>query len=142
MSASTILSPDTLRAYQETDYRVLADPSFVLRIGEPCAHLLAAHQHHQVACSAFLTAFNPFSQPADAATNSARQTELVAELERRSLLVQRGIGQHPTNGWPAEESVLVFGLALEAAKVLATRFEQNAFVWSGADALPQLIVLR
>jgi len=137
-----MIAPETVQAYLQTDYRVLADPGFVLRIGEPCASLLNAHQQHEVSCSAFLTACNPFSQPTNAPTNSARQVELLAELEHRSLLVVPGIGQHPSNGWPAEESVLVFGLALEAAKVLATRFQQNAFVWSGADAMPQLVLLR
>jgi hypothetical protein len=37
---------------------------------------------------------------------------------------------------------LILGLSLAAAKVLAQDFEQNAFVWSGADAKPQLVVLR
>jgi hypothetical protein len=32
-------------------------------------------------------------------------------------------------------------LALEAAKTSGTRMEQNAIVWSGADAVPQLILL-
>lgn len=136
------IAPATLRAYRETEYRVLGSEGFVLRIGQPSAELLAAHRRHQVACSAFLTACNPFSQPTDAAINSARQAELRAELERRSLVHVPGIGQHPANGWPGEESVLVFGLALQAARVLAARFEQNALVWSGADAVPQLVLLR
>jgi len=34
------------------------------------------------------------------------------------------------------------GLSLEASKSLGARFEQNAIVWSGADAVPQLILLR
>ena len=41
-----------------------------------------------------------------------------------------------------EESFLVYGLTLEAAKALGTRLEQNAFIWSGEDAVPQLILLR
>ena len=34
------------------------------------------------------------------------------------------------------------GLAQEAAKALGTRLEQNAIVWAGGDAVPQLILLR
>ncbi len=58
-----------------------------------------------------------------------------------SPLVLR-IGQHPSNSWAGEESFLVFGVSLEAAKALGRRFEQNAIVWSAADAVPQLILLR
>ena len=35
-----------------------------------------------------------------------------------------------------------FGLTLESAKRLGCRFEQNGFVWNGADAVSQLILLR
>jgi hypothetical protein len=35
----------------------------------------------------------------------------------------------------------VLGLALEAAKSLGRRHEQNAVVWSGPDAVPQLVML-
>ena len=41
-----------------------------------------------------------------------------------------------------EASYLIFGLTLEAAKMLGMRLEQNAIVWAGVDAVPQLILLR
>jgi hypothetical protein len=37
---------------------------------------------------------------------------------------------------------LVFGLTLEAAKAMGRTLEQNAIVWSAADAIPRLILLR
>ena len=74
--------------------------------------------------------------------HAARQQALAKELSRRSLTFLRGIGQHPSNEWPGEDSFLVFGLTLEAAKVLGSKFEQNGFVWNGADGVPQLILLR
>ena len=139
---ASAIAPAVLRGYQETDYRVLGSECFVLRIGDASAALLAAHQRHQVACSAFLTACNPFSQPTAAEVNAARQSDLVAQLERLGLVYMEGVGQHPSNGWPGERSVLVLGLEIQPAKVLAAHFQQNAFVWSGADAVPQLILLR
>ena len=142
MHAAAVITPATLRAYKETDYRVLDSESFVLRIGDASTALLAAHQRHQVAFSAFLTACNPFSQPTAAEVNATRQAELVAQLERLGLVYMEGMGQHPSNGWPGESSVLVFGLDLQPAKVLAAHFQQNAFVWSGADAVPRLILLK
>jgi hypothetical protein len=126
----------------ETDYCVHGEPGFTLRVGRASAELLAAHKRWRTDCSAFLTACNPFSQPLDAAANAARQAALAKELSGRSLAFVPGVGQHPSNGWPGEDSFLVFGLTLEAAKALGTRLEQNGLVWSGADAVPQLILLR
>jgi len=53
-----------------------------------------------------------------------------------------GFGQDPAGKWTEEESFLVLGISLEAAKKLGNQFEQNAIVWSDSDAVPQLIMLR
>jgi len=111
-------------------------------VWQASADLLSAHKRQKADCSAFLTACNPFSQSVDDATNAARHASLAQELSCRGLVFLPGVGQHPSNQWPGEASFLVFGLTLEAAKVLGARFEQNGFVWSGADAVPQLILLR
>ncbi len=140
-SASAI-DPRTVQAYLETEYRVHGEMGFTLRVGPASADLLSAHKRQKAECSAFLTACNPFSEPFDPAANAARQAALAKELTRRSLFFLTGIGQHPSNEWPGEDSFLVFGLTLEAAKVLGSKFEQNGFVWNGADAIPQLIWLR
>ena len=142
MLPASAIDPPTLQAYLETDYCVHGEPGFTLRVGRASAELLAAHKRRRTDCSAFLTACNPFSQPLDAAANAARQAALAKELSGRSLAFLPGVGQHPSNGWPGEDSFLVFGLTLEAAKALGTRLEQNGLVWSGADAVPQLILLR
>jgi len=140
-SASAI-DPLTIQAYLETDYCVQGESGFTLRVGQASAELLAAHKRRRTDCSAFLTACNPYSQSLGVEANAARQAALARELTGRSLAFVPGLGQHPSNGWPGEDSFLVFGLTLEAAKVLGTRLEQNGFIWSGADAVPQLILLR
>ena len=142
MLSPSIIDSATVQAYRETEYRVFAEAGFTLRVGQASAELLSAHKRHKTQCSAFLTAWNPFSHALDAASNAERQAALARELKQRSLAFELGIGQHPGNGWPGEESFLVYGLTLESAKVLGRRFEQNAFVWSGADAVPRLILLR
>lgn len=132
----------TRAAYAETESRVTGDPGFVLRVGCASAELRAAHGAKQVECSAFITACNPYSRQLDASANAARQQALMADLQARGLSFVAGVGQHPDNGWPGEESFLAFGLALEAAKALGRRHGQNAIVWCGADAVPQLVFLR
>jgi hypothetical protein len=42
---------------------------------------------------------------------------------------------------PGEPSFLAFGLALEASKTLGKAYEQNAIIWCGADAVPNLVLL-
>lgn len=141
-AAASIIDAGTLQAYRETEYRVLGEQPLTLRVGQVSAGLLALHKSHKVPCSAFLTACNPFSQRCDDDANASRQAALAGELARRGLAFAAGIGQHPSNEWPGEDSFLVFGLDLKSAKALGARFEQNGFIWSSADAVPQLILLR
>jgi hypothetical protein len=136
------IDPDIHQAYLETEYRVHGEPGFTLRIGQRAPDLLSAHRRQNVDCSAFLTACNPLSEAVDHDANTALQAALARELTHRSLVCLPGVGQHPTNGWPGEDSFLVFGLALEAAKALCRRLNQNGFVWNGVDAVPRLILLR
>ena len=139
---NTIIDQDTIQSYLETEYRVYAQPAFKLNVGQASLELLTAHKRENVICSAFLTAWNPFSKSFDETANAIRQNNLVRELTSRGLAFLPGIGQHPSNGWPGEESFLVFGLSLDAARVLGTKLEQNGFIWSGADYVPQLILLQ
>lgn len=134
-------SPATVQAYLETEYRVSAAPPFTLRIGERSAELAALHKQHRVDCSAFITAWNPFSRALEPRANALRQEALRREVVSRSLVFIEGVGQHPDKGWPGEDSLLVLGLAQEAAKALGTRFEQSAIVWCAADAVPRLVML-
>jgi hypothetical protein len=117
------------------------DGSVVLKIDTASPALHALHRRHAVDCSCFITACNPFSQRLDEQTNLRRQEMLAAELRSRSLVFLPGAGRHPTNGWPAEPSFLVLGLALEASKNLGRHYEQNAMVWAGTDAVPRLVIL-
>jgi hypothetical protein len=133
---------DTIQAYLETHYHVRGNAPTTLKIGETNATLAVLHRAADVECSAFVTAFNPFSgeQPAD--VNAARQQELARVLAQRGLTTIDGLGEHPTNGWDGEASFLALGLALDDAIQLGKQHGQNAIVWAGIDAMPQLILLR
>jgi hypothetical protein len=142
----TALSPDLIQAFLETHYRVHQDvpdaPPLTLRVGEASAALIALHRTYSVDCSAFLTAYNPFAKKVDDASNLQRQEALKQEISSRSLVFLPGEGQHPTNGWEPEPSVLVLGLSLEAAKVMGRQYEQAAIVWIGPTAVPELVLLQ
>ncbi len=142
MFSESVIDPAVIQAYLETHYRVHGESPLVLQIGQVNRDLLSLYERHNVNCAAFITGWNPYSREVSETENRDRQKELATELARRSLAFLEGIGQHPSNNWPGEESLLILGLDLEAAKTLGGRYEQNAIVWCGADGVPQLIVLR
>ena len=138
----SVIDQRSIQAYLETDYHVHGDALVTLNIGVANPTLSALHKAHRIESSAFITACNPFSQSCDESVNAERQAALARELQQRSLTYIEGIGQHPTNGWLGEPSFLVLGLPREAAKALGNRHEQNAIVWCGLDAVPELVLLR
>lgn len=68
--------------------------------------------------------------------------QLAAQLQEMGLQAIEGSGSEEGNDWPAEHSYFAMGLALEPAKAIGTRFNQDAIVWVGSDAVPELIFLR
>lgn len=142
MFSKTDINAATVQAYQETEYRIQGETPCTLQIGAVNDVLLGIHKLYQVDCSAFITACNPFSQIVSTTDNSIRQRQLADELARRGLNYLAGLGQHPSNNWPGEESFLVLGLNLQAAKKIGEQFGQNAIVWCGAAGIPELILLR
>lgn len=135
------ISATLITAYHETDYCVFGESPFILLIGIASEPLAKLYQQRGIDCAAFVTACNPHSRVVGDAANATRQAELARELKRRGLDYLDGAGSHPDGEWPAEFSFLVLSLPLEEAKALGAQFEQNAVVWCGADAVPQLVLL-
>ncbi len=129
-------------AYRQTHYRVLGAVPAVLQGGVASGDLAMLHASHQTNCSAFITACNPLGVFMDDAVNAQRQEALRAELSRQGRVALPGIGQHPTGAWTGEPSYLVLGLTRMAAQALGRKFQRNAIIWNGADAIPELILLR
>ncbi|HCI12479.1 MAG: hypothetical protein A2063_07170 [Gallionellales bacterium GWA2_60_142] len=138
----TEINPSTVRAYRETDYCVDAPEPFVLRVGVASASLAQLYRRHDMNCCAFITACNPYSRIIGDDANAARQLELARELHALGLTFFDSVGRHPAGNWPAESGYLVLGLPLATAKTLGEEFEQNAILWCGSKATPELILLR
>jgi len=139
----TRIAASTLLAYLDCRYQVLGDVALTLRVGECNPQLLQLYERFGCDCAAFLTAWNPLGQPCSDADN------LVAQAHMETLLRARGhqrlieaVGRDPAGQWRAEQSVLVPGMSLTETSGIAAQFRQNAFVWMGADARPQLLLLR
>lgn len=142
MINSSVISSETIQAYRETEFRVFSEASFVLKIFEKCEDLMGLYKKHRSETSAFITACNPLGGLLSNEKNSDLQKQLEEEIQFRGLTCIAGEGKHPVGDWPGEPSYLVFDLSLEAAKTLGRKFNQNAIVWCGPDAVPQLILLR
>lgn len=144
MHSNTSIPQDLIQEYLATDFCVDTETPFVLKIGKRNENLLPLYQHHNCECAAFLTAFNPYSNVTRPVDNDAQQMALQKQLIDLDLKTINGAGQNPKAEWPAEPSFLVLGatLSIEIAKQLAETYKQNAFVWCGSDAVPELVLMR
>lgn len=130
----------TLQAYRRAEYRMQSGWSiWIDRISEDLA---AWQTEHSVNCSGFVSAVNPRSCMLGEAENRRRHLALRAFLEGTGQAFLNGAGLDPDGRWPAEPGFLIAGLGQEAAARLGRRHDQNAVVWSAADARPRLILLR
>lgn len=128
------------QAFEETLYIVYHQPVFTLRIDQHSPELDALLQSTGHDCAAFITAWNPMSDTLAEEENRCRQEQLVSALEGDGYSCIPGIGQHPDNGWPGEESVLVLGLQVNQAFQIAVACRQLAFVWAGKGRACQLVL--
>lgn len=87
---------------------------------------------------AWLTAVNPASRRLGAEENRARLARLDAELAAAGRRALPGAAVDPAGAWPEEESRLVLDLDVEAARALAGRFGQLAFLAGEAGGAVRL----
>jgi hypothetical protein len=142
MTEKTSLSADLISAYETTNFHVKAEPPFILNVGKASKELKTLYKQNNVTSAAFITAWNPYSKSLSEDENRSRNDLLKNKLTLRSLEILDGFGQDPAGQWAGEDSFLVFGIDLEASKMLGIQFEQNAIIWSDTDAVPKLILLR
>ena len=134
---------ELIDTYRTAIYRV-DTPGGVITfyIDRPSPELDRLHRDMQVQGSAFLTAYHPYSVPANDEENEKAQQALLAELRERGYRWLEGAGEDAKAEWPAEPSVLVLGMTEPQATELAARFRQNGYVYCGSDAGPRLVLTR
>jgi len=132
-------SPDLEAAYRAARYRVdTPDGSLELEIGRPAPELDRLLATARVERWAYLTAVNPASIRLEEAENRRRLSRLDLEIARRGWSAHPGAALDPHGEWPAEPSRLVLGLDEAAAREVARRFGQNAFVAGERGGVPRL----
>ena len=121
-------------AYFSTKYRVFTSEG-VMELpaqGSEFYNMAALLQKHGASTAAFITAYNPLSQPTDEAINKHKQGELVNEVKARWQFLE-GEGTDYNGNWPAEPSLFVFGISFEDAIELGVRYGQNAILFCTDD---------
>lgn len=144
-AANTTIPQGLIESYLGSDFLVHASSyasAFTLRVGDVSPELSALYRATGCTTSAFITAWNPYSvtQPED--VNQSAQSRLVREVEAEDLKCLAGTGFDPKYPGSGEDSILVLGLSQQQAIEWGNRFEQNAIVWVGADACPELLLLK
>ncbi len=121
-------------AYRRTDYRVRRPGGGYasIRVGKPLPQELATGEPW-----AFVTAWNPHSQPASRTVNRRAQRDLLARLRAASpVLIRAGLGVDEGN-W-RESSLFIVGLALPVVEALAREAGQNAIICGEGRGLATL----
>lgn len=132
-----------LQAYRAALYRVDAEGGMpqMLRVGERSDWLHQQLSQRPTAVACYLTACNPWGLLLSDAANSKRMKALRQALQQQGWQYLNGYGQDATGLW-REDSVLIWNMDAATALLWGQQWEQNAVLWSAADAVPQLLWLR
>ena len=139
----TAVHPEKIAAYCATDYKLgYSTDDVVLRIGRQNDLLINAFAEYKVDCGAFITAYNPEGTQQTDAANQRDHEALRAEVVALGLAFVEGAGTDATGEWPPEKSLFAYGMDRATAGAVGRKFRQDAIVWVGMDAVPQLVLLR
>jgi predicted fused transcriptional regulator/phosphomethylpyrimidine kinase len=126
-------------AYRATAYIVaLPGRRLTLRIGQPPPPLPWGPCRH----AAFVTAANPHGIAYRPCANLRASRRLAARLRLAGLRFCRGEGVADAGDWPAEPSVLIFGLPPRAAFAIGRQLRQNAILRLRQHSHVTLVSLR
>ena len=141
--SETLIAADKIRAYRATDYRLgHTAQDIVLVPGLRSDRLFELCSANGVECGAFLTAYNPRGNHKSDTQNEQAHALLAAALTERGLDLIEGSGSESGSDWPAEKSYFAFGLSRDGAIAFGQKFDQDAIVWVGKHAVPELVLLR
>ena len=138
-----LLDRELVESYLNTSYWTelirMDDRGANIRIGQPHPHLIQLQlEEYGIERYAFLTAWNPGSQPLDQWHNRWRNLSLEMELHPHCRLLRRGLGIGTQENWPAEESFWALDIPVEKAVELGRQFGQNAIVVWQKGSVPEL----
>ncbi|MEM6319549.1 MAG: DUF3293 domain-containing protein [Bacteroidota bacterium] len=127
------------QAYLNTDYQVRLSPTQTLHIRaeQPNPKLDAYLKELQT--WAYLTAWNPDSQPLPTKKNTQRNQQLEKELQVQNYPYFHGEGVPDNSNWLPEASFWILGISKRAAIAFGKKWEQRAIVWGQRGKVAELL---
>ncbi len=139
----TRISKEKIDAYLNTDYRLNHVPApFSLTVGARSDALLELFSVFNTQCGALITACNPAGTEQSEQANLAAQEQLVKELAQLGFAWIDAAAIAKDASWPAERGCFIFGIELDQAKTIGSRYLQDAIIWAADNGVAQLILLR
>jgi hypothetical protein len=123
-----MLDEALLKAYNETEYRLLLEPVIVLVPGQISSAADDLLNSLGNSSGIVMTAYNPMSVPKTAAENDKAQNQLIEDINLQGFkyLPAEGVGMDGL--WPPEPSIFICGLNATEANEIAKKYQQAAFV--------------
>lgn len=132
-------NPYLVATYEAATYRVFWNPdTFDLHVGKTHPAFDARLRSHAIASWAFVTAWNPQSQPLSKLENDLRQQVLKEELTEAGYHFLPAVGMGDDPPWE-EESLLVLQMEREPAVALGRQWNQHAIVHGMVGAPAALV---
>lgn len=136
-----MLNDEMIAGYKATNYRVLSDPEFTLRVDEQSGELLKLYELARASSAAFITAWNPLSEEKLSSENDQANTLLRADIEALGAKILLGFGAWPNDPTKGEDSFLAVGISEKDAELLGNKYKQNAILFAADDGIPRLKLL-
>jgi hypothetical protein len=125
--------------YKATTFRVESPAGHIdIRVGERHSPLDALLSRHSATEWAYITAWNPGSQPLSADQNALAHLTLLQTIRDRGFVCHIGNGIPDNEGWAPERSVWIAGIGRAEAIALGVRFGQNAIVVGTIGGIAEL----
>ncbi len=137
-----MIDPLLIEQYESADYYIEAIPPFILKIGIHSYELSKIYETSHQTKAALITASNPRSKKLPNEINKVRNKNLEEMIQETGLNYIYGEGKCGQDDWDGEESFLILGVDQKQAMVIGKAFDQNAIVWCGKNAIPELILLN
>lgn len=139
----SVIPTNLIYAYRVAHYSFETDADPIqFAIGQFCPTLADLFTELCRSTALCITAYNPFGQELGDAQNEVASEELRNVLAELDSPFFPALGKAPDGSWGPEPGYMVFGVTCARAKRLGSRFRQNAIVWVGPSAVPELLLLR
>lgn len=124
--------------YRATDYES-PQAGVTLKAGQPSEAMARLTSSFEEKGYAFITAWNPGSEPATSAQNRRQNSMLEERLTELRYIYFEGRGVPHTERWTPEESFLILGITKEDALSLGREFSQTAILYGTSSGAPELL---